>query len=312
MRFSLTGSTNLTWDEIREAAGLAEELGFDAFYANDHLRAGPGFDAERGTLDASSVIAALGPITRSIRLGCLVSPVTVRHPVLLARVAQTLDRITGGRVEIGLGAGWDAPEHRSFGFAFPSATSRVAMLDDACRAISGLWRGPVDIEGRFPLSGARLTPRPVQAEAPIVVGGASDATVDVAARWAVRWNASGSPGFLAGRVAALRHGEEQAGRPVGSVEATAMVCVHFCSTDADVDAARNRARSLSTRGQARSWADGEDPAESAFVGRPGELAGYLDRVRAAGIERAILSLPRPWSPDRLTQLAVAAGMTVAV
>ena len=105
MRFSLTGTMNLNWPETREAALLAEELGFDAFYTSDHLQGIEGFDPEVGLLDAVSLVTALAPLTDRIRLGCLVSPVSVRHPVVLLRALQTTDLITGGRVEIGVGAG---------------------------------------------------------------------------------------------------------------------------------------------------------------------------------------------------------------
>src|ERR1700730_17502750 len=89
MKFSVMGTMNLSWLEVREAALLAEELGFEAMYTSDHLHAVAGFASEIGSLDALSLTIALAPLTSRIRLGCLVSPITVRHPVVLARALQT-------------------------------------------------------------------------------------------------------------------------------------------------------------------------------------------------------------------------------
>lgn len=162
MRYSLAGTLTLTWPEVADAARTAERLGFDAFYATDHLMGVAGFAPELGALDALSLALALGPVTERIRLGCMVSPVTMRHPVMLARALQTLDVITGGRAEIGLGAAWNAAEHEAFGFAFPAASERLAMLEEATRTIVALWDAeePVSLDGRYPLRGASLLPRP--------------------------------------------------------------------------------------------------------------------------------------------------------
>src|SRR5271169_3858792 len=106
---------NLSWAEVRGAALLAEELGYFAFYTADHLEAVAGFADEVGLLDGVALLLALAPVTHRLRLGALVSPVTVRPPVVLARTLQTLDHVSGGRAEVGLGAGWDAGEHHAFG-----------------------------------------------------------------------------------------------------------------------------------------------------------------------------------------------------
>ncbi len=164
MRYSLSGSTGLTWSEIRDAAQLGEQLGFDSFFAADHLMAVAGFDEDAGLLDAVSLLLALAPVTTTLRLGAMVSPITIRHPVVLARAMQTLDLISEGRAEVGVGAGWSQSEHEIFGLPFPPASRRLELLEDACRTLVSLWEDPdpVHKEGDFPLRGARLRPRPVQ------------------------------------------------------------------------------------------------------------------------------------------------------
>lgn len=150
MRYSLSGSTGLTWSEIRDAAQLGEQLGFDSFFAADHLMAVAGFDEDAGLLDAVSLLLALAPVTTTLRLGAMVSPITVRHPVVLARAMQTLDLISEGRAEVGVGAGWSQSEHDIFGLPFPPASRRLELLEDACRTLVSLWEGPDPVHKQGP------------------------------------------------------------------------------------------------------------------------------------------------------------------
>ena len=186
------------------------------------------------------------------------------------------------------------------------------MLDDACAMIVALWESAVPLErdGRYPLHGAALGPRPVQRRAPLLVAGASDRTLAIAARHARAWNATGSPGLLAERVAALRRAEEQAGR-AGEVETTVMV---YAFVSEDPDAVAERAAAVAARrpagrgAQARQRLPGEDPAASAYFGPPEGFAEFLARYADGGVDRAILTVPRPWDPDALRALAGAAGV----
>jgi alkanesulfonate monooxygenase SsuD/methylene tetrahydromethanopterin reductase-like flavin-dependent oxidoreductase (luciferase family) len=312
VRLSVAGSSGLSWPELREAASLSEQLGFDAFYTADHLMAVAGFSEEQGMLDGVSVLLALAPLTRTIRLGALVSPVTVRHPVVLTRAVQTLDIISGGRAELGLGAGWSASEHAAFGLPFPPASRRLELLEDACRTITALWSGqePAAVEGAYPVRRARLRPPPVQPAVPLLVGGASDRAVAIAARWAVRWNATGSPGFLAERVQRLRQ-EERLADDVGSaasrggVEVTATVRL-FVSDDAGERDRLERAvrKTLaSRRAQASRTIPGEDAMRAVYLGPPAGLPEYMASLGQAGVERVVLPLPRPWSAKALEDLA---------
>ena len=312
LRFSVTGTLNLNWREVAEAAGLAEALGFEAMYTSDHLHAVAGFSSDVGALDALSLTLALAPVTSTIRLGCLVSPITVRHPVVLARALQTLDLVSGGRAEMGIGAGWEAGEHRAFGLAFPPMAERLDRLDDACRVMTALWEsdGPVSIDGRYPLRDAQLTPRPVQDKVPLLVAAASDRGIAIAARWARSWCGMGSPAYLADRIGLLRQEEAAAGRPPGTVETMSMLRV-FLSSDPDAVNDLRAAVAGERRGggaQARSVLPGEDPTGALYAGPPEGLVEHLHGYEEAGLQRAVLVMPRPWDATALRRLAVAAGV----
>jgi alkanesulfonate monooxygenase SsuD/methylene tetrahydromethanopterin reductase-like flavin-dependent oxidoreductase (luciferase family) len=285
MRYSLAGTLTLSWPEVADAARTAERLGFDAFYATDHLMGVAGFAPELGVLDALSLAVALGPVTERIRLGCMVSPVTMRHPVMLARALQTLDVITGGRAEIGLGAGWNAEEHEAFAFGFPPPGERLAMLEEATRTIVALWDAeePVRLDGRYPLRGALLRPRPVQICAPVLIGGGSLRSVDIAARWARQWNGTGDTAVLAERIVRLRALEARYGRE-GQVETSVMTSVRL------TDVAPER-------------------GAGGFAGPAEAVREYLAGFGEIGVQRVVLSTPRPWHPDKLAALAAAVGLS---
>lgn len=298
MRFSIAGTMNLTWDEARRAALLAEELGFDELYASDHLRAVAGFDERLGLLDAVSLVTALAPLTSRIRLGCLVSPVSFRHPAILLRQLQSLDLISGGRAIVGLGAGWDPEEHADFGFDFAATRERLQALDDACAFIASRW--------------ATINPRPIQQPAPVLVAGASSAALRIAARHAVAWNGLGTPAYMADRIARLRLAEREVGRSAAPVEATLNLIAVLANDEPALERIRARlAASAVTRlatAQARMGLPSEEGASGMFVGFPNELRGEIERYAAVGVQRVILTLPRPFTPDSLELLARSAGV----
>lgn len=284
LRYSLAGTLTLTWPEVVDVACTAERLGFGAFYATDHLMGVAGFAPELGVLDALSLALALGPLTERIRLGCMVSPVTMRHPVMLARALQTLDVITGGRAEIGIGGGWHAEEHEVFGFGFPAPSERLAMLAAAAETIAALWNAeePVNLGGRYPLNGAQLRPRPIRRPAPILIGGISEKSVDIAARFATQWNGTGARALIAERITQLRE-REAVYRRQDRVETSVMVSVRLT--------------------EGAEAADG-----GAFAGPPEAVAEHLASFAEIGVQRIVLSTPRPWHPAKLEALASAAGL----
>ena len=143
MRFAIMiePQMGLTYDEQLAVARRAEAAGFEAFFRSDHYESFPG-DSGNPTTDAWAVLAGLARDTQRIDLGVLVSPVTFRTPGNLAKVVVTVDEMSGGRVEVGLGAGWHADEHRRHGFPFPEIAERADLLEETLEVIHGLWEEP--------------------------------------------------------------------------------------------------------------------------------------------------------------------------
>jgi F420-dependent oxidoreductase-like protein len=173
----------------------SDELGFHGVWNYDHFYGLYllGQPLELPTLEAWTTLAAMAKVTTRARIGCMVTGVTYRHPAILAKMAVSVDHICGGRLEFGLGAAWHEPEHETFGIPFPSAGTRIAMLDEACEIIRRLWtEDKVTHEGRFwTLKDALCYPKPVQDRIPIVIGGTGPKkTLRVVAKHADEWNAT--------------------------------------------------------------------------------------------------------------------------
>ncbi len=172
----------------------ADECGFHAVWNYDHFYGlgAQSSDHEHDTLEGWTTLAAMAAVVKRARVGCMVTGVTYRHPALLANMATTVDHISGGRLEFGIGAAWHEAEHVADGMEFPPAGARVAMLDEALTVIRKLWTEPkADFAGTyFTLNQAMCNPKPVQRPYPrIVVGGTQPKMLRVIARHADEWNA---------------------------------------------------------------------------------------------------------------------------
>jgi F420-dependent oxidoreductase-like protein len=289
----IEGQEGVTWDDWVALARACEEHGFDGLFRSDHYVS---FRHERewGALDAWATLAALGPLTRRIRLGTMVSPVTFRHPSNLARTVVTADHTSGGRVELGLGTGWFEREHRAYGFAFPPIAERFSMLSEQVEIVHRLWdrdEDEVTFEGRhYRLEACRSLPRPVQdPHPPLLLGGAAGPrAAALAARWADEYNVNfATPeeaGAARGRLdAACR----TAGRDPAALSLSLMTGTLVAADRAGL---HERARRLAARG------GGGDDAASFLAGRgPNVLTGTVDQVLEqlaaygrAGVRRVLL------------------------
>lgn len=183
------------YDELVRFWRDADELGFHAVWNYDHFYGlGHGLSEQsQPTLEAWTTLAAMATVVRRARIGCMVTGVTYRHPAVLANMAVSVDHISGGRLEFGIGAAWHEPEHDGYGIAFPRAGVRIEMLDEALEVIRRLWTGErTTFEGRyFTLRDALCEPKPVQRpHPPIVVGGTGERKMlRVVAKHADEWNA---------------------------------------------------------------------------------------------------------------------------
>ncbi len=164
-----------TYDDLLAVASTAEELGFDAFFRSDHYLA-MGVDGLPGPSDAWTTLAGLARDTSTIRLGTMMTSATFRHPGPLAISVANVDQMSGGRVELGIGAGWFEAEHTKYGIPFPSTGERFDRFEEQLAVISGLWGCPAgetfthDGE-HYPVLDSPALPKPVQSPPPILIGG---------------------------------------------------------------------------------------------------------------------------------------------
>jgi len=217
----IEGQEDVTWDDWVALASACEEHGVEALFRSDHYLSG--FDEERHVLDAWATIAALAARTTKLELGTLVSPATFRQPAVLVRSAATADEISGGRVTLGLGAGWHQREHEAYGFAFPSTRERIARFGEQLEiAHRLLHEDRVDFDGiYYRLDGAPGLQRP---ELTLLVGGsAKPGTALPAAKFADEYNVLfGSLDEARTRIQALDEACEQQGRDPSSLRRSLM------------------------------------------------------------------------------------------
>ncbi len=180
-----------SYDDLLRVARTSEELGFGAFFRSDHFLA-MGTDGLPGPTDSWVTLGGLARETSTIRLGTLVTSATFRSPGLLAIQVAQVDQMSGGRVELGIGAGWFGKEHAAYGFPFPDVPQRFDMLEDQLAIITGLWA----TEGGFSYAGSQHSvtdspglPKPHQAKPPIILGGGGKRrSAALAARYADEYN----------------------------------------------------------------------------------------------------------------------------
>ena len=190
----IEGQEDVTWPQWIALAETCERVGLEGLFRSDHY-VSVDEGATRGSLDAWTTLAGLAARTERIRLGTMVSPTTFRHPSVLGRAATTVDHISGGRAELGLGAGWYEREHRAFGFPFGSLGERMEVFEEQAEIIVGQWTTKsFAYSGRhYKLDDCDALPRPVQQpHPPIIVGGSGKRrTVEVAVRLGQEYNVVG-------------------------------------------------------------------------------------------------------------------------
>src|SRR5436305_8178967 len=172
----IEGQEGVEWPQWVALAEACEEHGIPALFRSDHYMNLDGQHPERGSLDAWGTLCALAAITDTLRLGTLVSPATFRHPANLAKLVATADRISGGRVELGLGAGWHEREHRAYGFPFPPTRERMDILEEQLEVVTRSWAvQDASFEGKhYSLDRLDAQPKPVQRpHPPLIMGGSA-------------------------------------------------------------------------------------------------------------------------------------------
>ena len=266
------------WSTIEESARICDDLGFHAIHFIDHLLAIP--DPTGDILESWTTMTACAARTQRVRVSANVLCNSFRSPALLAKMAATLDVISGGRLELAMGAGWHEPEYRAYGFEFPSAGTRIDQLGEAVRLIKALWTGePVDFVGRhYRVAGGRCRPRPAQSpRPPIAIGGAGEKKMlRLVAEEADIWNCSAANyAALDAKLAALRGHCAAVGRDFGSLELSLQDLVVIAPTDAALAAPLADAR--------RRLSFFGDVDRIATIGTPDRCIDTLRKKVAQGI-----------------------------
>ena len=308
--FSFPDGKQLSWAALVEAAQRAERLGFDSLWISDHFfldlaRYGGSADPV-GTVEPFTALAGLAAVTDRARLGVLVASAPFRHPAHVSKMATTIDLLSGGRFDLGLGAGWYEREFTAFGYPFGSTGERFTDLEESVQVVSALFRdGPVDFEGgTYRLSGAYNHPKPAQSDGPpIWIGGkGGDRLLRLIARHATGWNLvwRATPEAHRERVDVLRRLAEREARDPDSVRLSIGLYALVGEDERDV-ASRYQALQKWTPGGALDGEALEDYAAQTLTGTPDQCLDRLSKFAATGVEEVIVagaSLPfavQDWS-----------------
>ncbi len=293
------------WPSLREAVLRAEAAGFDDLWIDDHLLSDEA-DWPDPKFEGWTTLAAVAAVTARARLGLMVGANTLRNPGLVAKMATTVDHVSGGRAILGIGAGWFEREHAAFGFDFGAGFGeRLDRLAEAVPLIRRLLDGDeVSHDGRFyRFDRAVCAPRPVQARLPILIGGSGPRkTLPLVARSADMWNAYGTPAEVAAASALLAAACEAAGRDDAAVERTVNLNVVIRDERAAAEAAWDgwHREHRPHGGEGRLDAGGSVP----------DVAAVLRAYRDVGFAHPVLVFRHPWDHatiDRLPELRTAFG-----
>lgn len=187
----LEGQEDLTWERFFRFVDAAEQLGYDGLFRSDHLTSLDG-NPGKESLALWPSLTALAQRTTRIRFGPMVCSITFRHPAILAKMAASVDVLSNGRLDLGIGAGWNPHEHEMFGIPYPRYRDRLDRLDEGATVIEALWSGhPRTTTGpRYPLIDAESHPSPVNKQPKLIMGGKGSQTLKVVAKHATEWNFS--------------------------------------------------------------------------------------------------------------------------
>jgi F420-dependent oxidoreductase-like protein len=286
---------DLTWDRWRCVMARVEELGYDSLWLSDHCLSLQVPDSQ--ALETWVALTLVAAETTRLRFGPLVSPITFRHPSLLARMAASLDALSGGRLVLGVGAGWNEVEHRAFGLPFPPARVRMDMLEEGIEVILRLLGdGPAHYAGRYyQLDGADPRPKSTQRpRIPLLVGGMGKRrTLPLVARYADEWNLTTNSAELYGMLSArLAECCRAIGRDPATIRRSVAVGFLVGKDAADL---RRRCAAIQRRVPRLASLDVAAVADALraigwVVGTPEELLTVLRALSRAGVQQAMLQL----------------------
>ncbi|MFZ1993879.1 MAG: TIGR03560 family F420-dependent LLM class oxidoreductase [Solirubrobacteraceae bacterium] len=283
----IEGQEGVSWEEWVALAKGCEEHAIPTLFRSDHYMNLDGQHPERGSLDAWATLNALAAVTTRLRLGTMVSPATFRHPSELAKVVATADHVSGGRVELGLGAGWHEREHEAYGFPFADTRTRVDVMEEQLQIVLGTWtEAPFSFSGtHYTLKDLDAQPKPVQSpRPPLIIGGsAGPRSAALAARYADEYN---TPFATLDDVRTRRDVVNRACEAAGREPLPFSVMTGFL-VGTDETELRDRAARLGERIGSTGEALLRNPPEAWIVGTVQRAAEQLAALRDAGVHRVM-------------------------
>jgi F420-dependent oxidoreductase-like protein len=268
MQLSVWPNLAQPFEDIVATARHAEETGWDRLYLADHFMSNT---AERtGIGECFTSLAALSALVPRLRLGSLVAGNTYRHPAVLANMVSTIDHISGGRMVLGIGAGWQQNEHDAYGIELPPPRPRLQRFEEACTVLRSLFsQSRTTFDGEYyQLADAPLEPRPIQDPIPLLIGGSGEKVMlNIVARYADEWNCWGTPDTLRHKIEVLSQHCETVGRDPATIHKSAQV---LWVMEGENDAVSRSSTQPSLRGT------------------PAALAEALGEYAAAGVDEVIV------------------------
>ena len=281
----IEGQEGVTWPQWRALATACEQQGIPALFRSDHYQNLDGQHPDRGALDAWGTTNALAALTTTLRLGTLVSPASFRHPSVLAKLVVTADHVSGGRIDLGIGAGWHEREHEAYGFPFAPTKTRMDVLEEQLEVLMGTWSdGSFSFEGEhYALRDLDAQPKPVQRpHPPLLMGGsAGPRSAALAGRFADEYN---TPFPALDDVPRLRGAIDEACERAGRdpIPFSAMIGTVIGADDADL---ADRARRVAERIGSTADALLREPPKGWVVATIERAAEQFAAYREAGLHR---------------------------
>ena len=273
MHFSFWPNPAQDFETVAGLCAHAEATGWDGIWYADHFMPNAE-DTSAPWPECWTTLTALALRVPRGRLGTLVIGNTYRHPAVLAKMAVTLDHLSGGRLVLGLGAGWQENEHRQYGIPFYTVRERLERLDEACEMITGLLRNEkTSFRGRhYTLDDASLEPKALQEPLPLLVGGGGEkVTLRIAAKWAHEWNVWGTPETLAHKIGVLGEHCRALGRDPSTIRKSAQALLFMSDDEAWLEQMRARPMQMAT-----------------MIGTPAELRDVVAAYADAGVDELII------------------------
>lgn len=305
IRFGIqTGLAGLTWDHVLDFwQFLDRETAFDNVWTFDHfVPPMPGQSPADDCLEGWTALAAAAQATERIRLGCLVTGNTYRHPAVLAKMAATVDHISHGRLEFGIGTGWHEFEHQAYGIPFPSVKERSDRLEEAVMLIRLLFQsdGPVDFQGQYyQLQQAPFSPPTVQRpNPPIFVGGGGEKrTLRTAALYGDAINVMGSLDLVKHKIAVLQRHCAEVGRNPDDITKSVFGPLILLDDEARAEQARQAMANLTVSTQVAGTVLEGDLKDQLTIGSAEHIRRVLERFADAGVSYFILLSRAPYKHD---------------